>query len=153
DWRTWRACCLFGQAANRNHIRPTHYRSDSPAAFNPEFSSCRRNEMVFSSSTVPELTQKHVRTLRQRCVSTIVCSACSPEIHEQVVRPFLQHLKEQTPSVTMASDPVTIAWAMFKQGALPCMIFKWLNRTAIEDVRLPSADNNWGFDLQNVRVF
>lgn len=109
--------------------------------------------MVFSSSTVPELTQKHVRTLRQRCVSIIVCSACSPEIHAQVVGPFLQHLKEQTPSVTIASDPVTAAWAMFKQGALPCMIFKWLNGTAIEeDIRLPSADN-WGFDLQNVRTF
>lgn len=52
----------------------------------------------------------------------------------------------------MASDPVTIAWAMFRQGALLCMIFKWLNRTAVEDVHLPSAEN-WHFDPQNVRVF
>lgn len=78
--------------------------------------------MVYQVDKAPTLSEKNVRTLRQRCIELIKRGACIEQIRSEVIRPVLEFYSTQTPPRTLANDAVYLAWMLLRQGTMLCLL-------------------------------
>lgn len=86
------------------------------------------------------LSQKNVRTLRDRCTDMICRVACIDDIREEVILPILEYYAESDNEVGvplyMPQDSVQLAWSMLRHGALLCMLVNTYRTGLVEDFTL-----------------
>lgn len=78
--------------------------------------------MVYQVDKAPTLSEKNIRTLKQRCIELIKRGACIEQIRTEVIRPVLEFYSTQTPPRTLANDAVYLAWMLLRQGTMLCLL-------------------------------
>lgn len=78
--------------------------------------------MVYQVDKAPTLSEKNIRTLKQRCIELIKRGACIEQIRTEVIRPVLEFYSTQTPPRTLANDAVYLAWMLLRQGTMLCVL-------------------------------
>lgn len=116
--------------------------------------------MVYETRAGVMSSASKVETLFDKCSEMIYKARCLKTTNEPIIQPFLEYFAKE--GVTPRKDPVTVAWAILRQGGLLCTLLNEYRGNTIESksISMPPVDGSLSEDnfknnkaVNNVRMF